>query len=48
MSSFGVQQPHTFRQSRPHSRGLHYLLFLPRAAALAADAVSAWRGGTRR
>ena len=34
MSSFGVQQPHTFRQSRPHSRGLHYLLFLPAAYAV--------------
>jgi hypothetical protein len=26
MSSFGVQQPHTFRQSRPHSRLLEALL----------------------
>ena len=34
MSSFGVQQPHTFRQSRPHARGLHYLLFLPAAYAV--------------
>lgn len=34
MSSFGVQQPHTFRQFRPHSRGLHYLLFLPAAYAV--------------
>ena len=34
MSSFGVQQPHTFRQSRPHSRGLHYLLFLPSTYAV--------------
>ena len=34
MSSFGVQQPHTFRQSRPHSRELHYLLFLPAAYAV--------------
>jgi predicted peptidase len=34
MSSFGVQQPHTFRQSRPHSRELHYLLFLPSTYAV--------------
>ena len=34
MSSFGVQQPHTFRQSRPHSRALHYLLFLPSTYAV--------------
>ena len=34
MSSFGVQQPHTFRQSRPHSRELHYLLFLPATYAV--------------
>jgi predicted peptidase len=34
MSSFGVQQPHTFRQSRPHSRELHYLLFLPSTDAV--------------
>jgi predicted peptidase len=34
VSSFGVQQPHTFRQSRPHSRELHYLLFLPSTYAV--------------
>ena len=34
MSSFGVQQPHTFRQFRPHSRELHYLLFLPSTYAV--------------
>src|SRR4029450_8824074 len=34
MSSFGVQQPHTFRQCRPHSRELHYLLFLPSTYAV--------------
>jgi predicted peptidase len=34
MGSFGVQQPHTFRQSRPHSRELHYLLFLPSTYAV--------------
>jgi len=34
MSSVGVQQPHTFRQSRLHSRELHYLLFLPSTYAV--------------
>ena len=34
MSSFGVQQPPTFRQSRPHCRELHYLLFLPSTYAV--------------
>ena len=34
MSSFGVQQPHTFRRSRPHWRELPYLLFLPSAYAV--------------
>ena len=37
MHHTGVQQPHTFRWSRPHRRELPYLLFLPAAYAVHAQ-----------
>jgi hypothetical protein len=44
MLRYGMQQPYTFRWSRPHASERRYLLFLPKAyAVLKAHMIVEWR-----